>query len=90
MREDLVTALKRILIDDLFVELPEDRIGMDDGLQSVLGLDSVSFAELRMMCERQFSVEIVDADFTPETFRSLRCLVGLLDRLQSKVHSKTE
>lgn len=82
-RDEVVAAIKQILVNDLFVELPPERIGLDDGLQSVLGLDSVSFAELRMLCERQFGVEIVDADFTPENFRTVGLLTDLVCRLST-------
>jgi acyl carrier protein len=84
MRNDVISALKGVLINDLFVEVPEDRIGPDDGLQSVLGLDSVGFVELRVHCERLFGVQISDEDFSPENFRSLRRLAQLIDALQSQ------
>lgn len=82
MSDEKVEIIKRILIDDLFVELPAERIGLEDGLQSVHGLDSVAFAELRMLCERHFNVDIRDEDFTPDNFRNVQVLVQLIDRLQ--------
>jgi acyl carrier protein len=83
VRDDLISALRHLIVNDLFVEIPEEQIGLDDGLQSVVGLDSVGFVELRVLCERRFNVEINDDDFTPANFSSLRRLVQFLDRLQS-------
>jgi acyl carrier protein len=84
MREDLIPALRKIVVDDLFVEITEEEIGLDDGLRTVIGLDSVGFVELRVICEQKFNIEIDDDDYTPENFTSIRLLAGLIDRLQAK------
>lgn len=85
MREDVIATLKKLLITDLFVDVPEDQIGPDDGLQSVIGLDSVGFIELRVLCENRFNINITDADFTPDNFRSINRLANLVNQLQAKV-----
>jgi acyl carrier protein len=84
MREDIGKTLKQLLISDLFVEIPEENIGVDDGLQSVLGLDSVGFVELRVLCEQHFYIKIDDTHFTPENFSSIRNLAHLIENLQEK------
>lgn len=84
MREDLIAVLRRIIVQDLFVEIREEEIGLDDGLRTVVGLDSVGFVELRVLCERKFGVEILDEDYTPENFSSIRRVATLIDRLQSQ------
>ena len=73
-----------MIVKDLFVEIPEEKIGLDDGLRTVIGLDSVGFVELRVLCEQKFNIEISDDDYTPENFTSIRLLANLIDRLQSK------
>jgi acyl carrier protein len=83
MKEEIARTLKRMLIDQLFVEIPEDQIGLDDGLQSVVGLDSVGFVELRLLCERTFNVQIADEDYTPDNFNSVRHVAELIERLQA-------
>ena len=82
MREDITHTIKNFLITDLFVDVPADQINVDDGLQSVLGLDSIGFLELRVLCEKEFKIRITDADFSPANFRSIRCLTELVERLQ--------
>jgi len=83
LRDDLVAALRRMIVNDLFVEIPEDEIGLDDGLRLVVGLDSVGFVELRVLCEQRFNVVISDDDYTPENFTSIRQLSHLIERLQT-------
>jgi acyl carrier protein len=84
MREDLVAKLRKIIVNDLFVEIAENDIGLDDGLRTVVGLDSVGFVELRVLCEQRFNVEINDNDYTAENFTSIRLLANLIDRLQAQ------
>jgi len=84
MRDDLITALRKMLVNDLFVDMPPDQIGLDDRLRAVVGLDSVGFVELRVLCERRFKVVIDDDDYTPENFSSIRQVAALIDRLQVK------
>jgi acyl carrier protein len=84
MREDIIAALRKMIVNNLFVEIAEDQIGLDDGLRTVVGLDSVGFVELRVLCEQKFNIEINDDDYTPENFTSIRLLANLIDRLQVK------
>ena len=70
--------------NNLAVEIAENDIGLDDGLRTVVGLDSVGFVELRVLCEQRFNVEINDNDYTPENFTSIRLLATLIDRLQAQ------
>ncbi|MFF8729558.1 acyl carrier protein [Streptomyces sp. NPDC015171] len=81
--ETLEATLKQILVDDLFLDVPPDRIGDDDGLQDVLGLDSLGFVELRAQCEQRFGVQITDAEFTPVHFRSVRTVADLVRTLRA-------
>lgn len=78
-------TIKRILVDDLFVSVPQVEIGLDDGLRDVLGLDSLGFTELRAQCEYAFGITISDEDFVPENFSSVRDLTRLVTRLGEPV-----
>jgi acyl carrier protein len=84
MLDNIIATLRRMLVNDLFVEVPEDQIGLDDGLQSVVGLDSIGFSELRILCERKFGVEVSDEDYSPENFSSVRRIATLVERLQAQ------
>jgi acyl carrier protein len=89
MRDDIIASLRKVIVNDLFVEIAENDIGLDDGLRTVVGLDSVGFVDLRALCEQKFNVEISDDDYTPENFTSIRLLAELIDRLQSKKAAAT-
>ena len=76
-------VIRRMLVNDLFVEVPEEKIGLDDGLQTVVGLDSIGFSELRILCERKFNVQISDEEYVPENFSSVRRLANMVLRLKA-------
>jgi acyl carrier protein len=82
MNDSIIAKLRHMIVHDLFVDIPEEQIGLDDGLPTVVGLDSVGFVELRVLCERQFNVEISDEDYSPENFSSIARLATLIERLQ--------
>ncbi|GAA1324722.1 acyl carrier protein [Pseudonocardia xinjiangensis] len=79
---DIERAIGSLLVADLFVEVPEDRMSPEDRLRGDLGLDSLGFVELRVQCENTFGVTISDADFTPENFTSIRSVADLVRTLQ--------
>ncbi|APR84482.1 Hypothetical protein A7982_09831 [Minicystis rosea] len=83
MREDTIAKIRRMLVNDLFVEIPEEQIGLNDGLQTVVGLDSIGFSELRILCERKFDVQISDEDYAPENFSSVGRLATLIETLKN-------
>jgi acyl carrier protein len=84
MRSEVIDIIKSLLLEQLFVEIPPDQMGLDDSLQTVMSLDSVSFVELRMLCERTFKIDISDAEFSPENFRTINCITDLILHKRSK------
>ncbi|MGW2352513.1 acyl carrier protein [Actinacidiphila glaucinigra] len=82
--EDLREEIKSILVNDLFVEIPLERIGVDDSLRNVLGLDSLGFLELRVICEQKYGIEVSEAEFTPENFTSIQSIVDMVLRLRDR------
>jgi len=79
-RAEVLGTLRTILRDELLLDLDTEKIKENDGLQSVLGLDSVSFVELRVASERRFEIEIRDDEFNPQHFSSLRVLADLIEQ----------
>ncbi|GAB3838694.1 acyl carrier protein [Kribbella italica] len=82
--DTIESAIRSILVTDLFVETPVDQIGLDDRLRAELGLDSLGFVELRVQSENTFGVTISDADFSPENFTSIRSVAALVRDLKSR------
>lgn len=78
-------CLRDILIEDLFVELPKDKILSTYSFRQDLGIDSLGFVELREQAEKRFRIVISDEDFTPENFATISSLTSLIDRCSSAV-----
>lgn len=53
-------TLKNILVDEL--QLDPDDIKMESELTNDLGVNSIELADLIMLCEDQFGLEIADED----------------------------
>ena len=53
-------TLKKVLVEEL--QINEDSITLDAELSSDLGINSIELADLIMMCEDKFGVEIEDDD----------------------------
>ena len=81
--DDIQAIISRMLVEDLFVELPEAEIGAEDRLRTEFGLDSLGFVELRVLCEQRFGIRISDEDFSPENFTSVASVAGLVRELQA-------
>ena len=78
---DAGRAIRAILVDELYVEVPATDIGDDDSLRDDLGLDSLGFVELRAQCERAFGIKISEQDFSPTHFATAGTLAALVVRL---------
>ncbi|MEV4629510.1 acyl carrier protein [Micromonospora sp. NPDC049523] len=81
---EIERTIESILVTDLFVEVPAERMTPDDRLRTDFGLDSLGFVELRVQCENTFGITITDAEFTPENFTSIRTVADLVRSLQAK------
>lgn len=53
-------TLKSILVEEL--QLDPDEIKLDSELANDLGINSIELADLIMLCEDQFGIEIQDED----------------------------
>lgn len=52
--------VKNILVEDL--QVPENEITMESELIADLGINSLELADLILMCEEKFNIEIKDED----------------------------
>ena len=80
-KETIVKELKKILVEDLFVSIPEGEIKLEDSLSSDLGVDSVGWVELVTILEEKYGIEITGDEAASENLRTL-------DRLSSLVLAK--
>lgn len=64
-RQDVVTALKEVLVDKLQVEA--DTVTEDANLFDDLGLDSIDLMTVVMAIEERFEIEVPDEDLEDVT-----------------------
>ena len=77
-QNDVKTELKRILIDDLFIEVPEDMIKDDDTIGTDLGLDSIGFVEFATIISERMSIPIQESDITSGSFTTISTLADFV------------
>lgn len=75
--------IERYVIDDL-ARGRRTAIALDDDLVEAGVLDSLSIVHLIRWIEESFAVEVRDEDIVPETFRTLRGIGGLVERLKKR------
>lgn len=75
-RDDALARIRRILVDELKVQLPPDRIELDAPLFGTgLGLDSVDAVELVVAVEQEFGLRIPEGKAGPWAFRTVHTLI---------------
>ena len=57
-RDHVVSDLKKILAEELFIEVPIDKMKETDALNTDLGLDSVGLVELVSILEERYGLQI--------------------------------
>jgi acyl carrier protein len=67
-RQQIVDRLRDIVATRLDVDISPDQIGLMDGFQSVIGVDSIGFVELKYQCEEAFGIKIDESEFLPDNF----------------------
>ena len=81
--KELIFALKKIIAEDLDVNLSIDEIDETQPLlEKGLALDSIVVVELINQIEDNFDIEFSDSDLRVETFKNL---ISLADLIQSKM-----
>ncbi|MFC0708638.1 acyl carrier protein [Azorhizophilus paspali] len=74
--------LKEILVSEIYVEVPVEKIEPTDSLRDALGVDSMGFVELKDQIEGEYKIKISDDDFTPENFGTINALCNLINKLK--------
>jgi len=81
---DLKLAIKRLVIERLFIEGMEPEDLTDEmSLKEELGLDSVDALELAVCLEQEFGIKIVGAGMDHSTFESVQSLADFVHERQA-------
>ncbi len=74
-KSEIVSQTKKIIAEDLDVNLKLDEIGEEDSLfEDGLGLDSIAIVELITLLEERFGFQFSDENLTKEMFSSISTL----------------
>lgn len=78
--------IKKLVLDYVireYLEEGDDReIGCDTALISGGIVDSFSMVSLKRFLEKKFSIQIPDADASPEAFDTVNSIVALVERFR--------
>ena len=81
--EQIVADLKKILVEDLFVEIPIEKIKDTDALSTDIGLDSVGQIEFVSMIEERYGLKID----VKESAADLKTLVSTADYIRKNARA---
>ena len=81
--DDLTKLVRDYIIREYLEEGDEREITETTPLISGGIVDSFSMVSLKRFLERKCSIQIPDADATPEAFDSVRSIVALVQRFQT-------
>jgi acyl carrier protein len=76
--DSIISTLKQILVHDLNVGVPIERIAPDAALEQDLKIDSVAMVELIAAIESRFEFSFLDSDLVTSSFANLRVLAGII------------
>lgn len=79
VQSEIIEKIKTILSNELYLDIPMERLGLDDSLKEIAGLDSIGFTELRFQCEETFHFHVTDAEFIPDHFGTLNKLATFIE-----------
>jgi acyl carrier protein len=81
-KEEVTTELKKILVEDLFVEIPTEKMKDTDSLSTDIGLDSVGQIELVSIIEERFGLKVD----VKEAAADLKTIGSAADYVWKNVH----
>jgi acyl carrier protein len=88
MTEQVLESVKRIILDDLDVNLTYEDLDDSASLfEEGLALDSVILVELISFIEKRFNIEMRDDALNMDTFRNLRSLAKVIQDQITEQHS---
>ena len=82
-KEEIATELKKILVEDLFIEVPTEQMKDSDSLSTDIGLDSVGQIELVSIIEERYRLKVD----VKEAAAEMKTIGSTADYIWRNVHS---
>lgn len=82
---ELKANLRRVLVENLMLQIPAEQIADDTALFGAegLGLDSVDALQLVVALEKQFGLKIADAQAAKSTLRDINSIAAAIGAMKS-------
>lgn len=71
-KEQICNDVKKILVDDLFVDIPLEELKEADLLSTDIGLDSVAHIELFSIVEDKYGIKVNTEEGSSENYRTIQ------------------
>lgn len=71
-KEQISNDVKKILVDDLFVDIPLEEMKETDLLSTDIGLDSVAHIELFSIVEDKYGIKVNTEEGSSENYRTIQ------------------
>ena len=71
-KEQICNDVKKILVDDLFVDIPLEEIKETDLLSTDIGLDSVAHIELFSNVEDKYNIKVNTEQGSSKNYRTIQ------------------
>lgn len=71
-KEQICNDVKKILVDDLFVDIPLEEMKETDLLSTDIGLDSVAHIELFSIVEDKYGIKVNTEEGSSENYRTIQ------------------
>lgn len=79
LEERVVTELKRLIVEELGLNLAPTEIDPDTSLfEGGLGIDSIAIVELISVAEEHFGLKFADEDLVVSSFSSIRTFANMI------------
>src|SRR5690242_8784217 len=77
-KEQINKDIKKILVEDLFVDIPLEELKDSDALSADIGLDSVAHIELFSIVEDRYGVKVNVEQGANENYRTIQSLTDYI------------
>lgn len=73
-REEIVNAVRPIIVEQLFLEIRPEELGEDDSLSEKHGVDSVRLFDMIVGLEDEFEISFEDQELAVKNFDTVRAV----------------
>jgi acyl carrier protein len=77
-KEQISNDVKKILVEDLFVDIPLEEIKDTDSLGADIGLDSVAHIELFSIIEDRYGIKVDTGQESLENYRTIQSMTDYI------------